>query len=342
MNRIAKLSRLLALMLVSAAAFSDFLAPCPPDVLDLNQFFAPPSRIHFLDAQGEFHWRPFVYRMELADLEQARYRERMDHAYPLEFFCAGYRYLFLGFIPASIHLVGCRSGGSFHPWGTDDLGRDVLARTLAGARSSLLVLLLGLAVCSAAGVAVGACAGMLGGWVDTVLMRFSEFVLALPALYLVLALQALLPPRMPGWLASCLAAGTIAAVTWPPLARGVRGLILQVQNDHYVEAARVLGASGLQVFRRHVLPALAPFTLAQITVIAPVFILGEVILSFLNVGIQGSTVSWGGMLRGLMQHPRELHQFWWNLSPLGFVFMTLFCLVSLGRHTRVKSPAQLP
>jgi len=342
MNRFARLSRLLALLLVSAAAFSDFLAPCPPDVLDLNQFFAPPSRIHFVDARGAFHWRPFVYRMEVADLEQARYREQTDQAYPLEFFCAGYRYRLFGFIPTSIHLVRCLSGGSFHPWGTDELGKDVLARTLAGARSSLLVLLLGLAVCCAAGVAIGACAGMAGGWIDTVLMRFSEFVLALPALYLVLALQALLPPKMPGWLASWLAAGTIASVTWPPLARGVRGLILKVQNDHYVEAARVLGASGLQIFRRHVFPALAPFTLAQLTVVAPVFILGEVILSFLNVGVQGSTVSWGGMLRSLMQHPRELNQFWWNLAPLGFVFATLFCLVSLGRHTRANTPTPLP
>jgi ABC-type dipeptide/oligopeptide/nickel transport system permease subunit len=82
--------------------------------------------------------------------------------------------------------------------------------------------------------------------------------------------------------------------------------------------------------------------LAQITVIAPVFILREVILSFLNVWLQGSTVSRGGMLRGLMQHPRELHEFRWNISPLGFVFATLFYLVSLGRHTRVESPAQLP
>jgi ABC-type dipeptide/oligopeptide/nickel transport system permease subunit len=138
-----------------------------------------------------------------------------------------------------------------------------------------------------------------------------------------------------------LTAATLAFVTWPPLARGVRGLILQIQNAAYVEAAQALGASPWQIFRYHLLPALAPFALAQTMVAAPVFVLGEVILSFLNVGFQGSATSWGAMLRNLMRDPRVLTDFWWNLSPLGFVFITLFCLNSFSRRLRPKIPAQL-
>ncbi len=341
MKRVTLILRLTALCLTLAAVFSDFLSPSPPEALDLNQFFAPPSRIHFVDAQGKFHLRPFCYPLELTDPQQARYHERTNEPCPLEFFSPGYPYRLFGIFPASRHLAACRTAGVLHPWGTDDLGRDVMSRTLAGARTSLLVLLFGWLAYLPAGVAVGACAGLLKGWVDSALMRFSEFVLALPALYLVLAIQSLLPPHTPYWLTAWFAAATIAAVTWPPLARGVRGLIHQIHGNPCVEAARTLGASPPQIFRQHVLPAVSPFVLAQLAIAAPAFILGEVILSFLNVGFHGAGVSWGAMLRGIMQHPRELTEFWWNMLPLGFVFVTLFCLSSMAGSARLRGPRQL-
>jgi len=335
-----RLARMLALPLVLAASCPDFLSPAHPDLQDLNLNFAPPSRIHFWDAQGVFHWRPFVYRMEVIDLLQGTYQEQKEHSYPLHLFVAGYPYEFLGFIPSSTHLLDSTTAGVFHPWGTDDLGRDVLARTLAGARSTLLVLFLGIAIYSLLGVAVGALAGMAGGWTDTLLMRFCEFVLALPALYLVLAVRAQLPARMPFWQTAVLTAATIASITWPPMARGIRGLIRQIHSAGYAEAARALGASPWQIFRRHMLPALAPFALAQTVVAAPIFILGEVILSFLNVGFQEAAVSWGAMLRNL-RDPRVLTDFWWNLAPLAFVFLTLFCLNNLGKQLARRDPSQL-
>jgi peptide/nickel transport system permease protein len=307
--------------------------------MNLSQGFAPPGRVRFVDSQGTFHWRPFVYRMELLEPQESQYRERYETAYPLEFFCQGYSYRFLGLIPSRLHLFGTGTAGVYHPWGTDKLGRDVLALTLAGARSAMLVLVLGLVVYFALGVVVGALAGMLMGWADVVLMRLSEFVLALPALYLVLALRSRLPPQMPFWQTALLTAATIAAVAWPPLARGVRGQIFQIQNAVYVEAARALGASPWHVFRRHMLPALAPYALAQTAVAAPLFILGEVILSYLNVGFQDSSASWGAMLRNLKNDPRVLTSFWWNLSPLAFVFVTLLCLNSFSRKAPAKEPS---
>jgi len=341
MRGFTALARLLLVPLLLAAAFSDFLSPSPPDQLDLNQFYSPPTRIHFFDDQWNFHLRPFVYRLELIDPQDVRYHQHREEIYNLNFFPRGYPYRLLGLIPASRHLLGCSVPGVFHPWGTDDLGRDVLARTLAGARSSMLVLVLGVIIYFVFGTTVGTLAGMNGGWMDTLLMRFSEFILALPALYLVLAMRALLPPQLPFWQMAFLTAVTIAAVTWPPMARGVRGLILQTRNANYVEAARALGASPWQVFRRHLIPVMAPFSLAQAAVASPVFILGEVILSFLNVGFQDSSASWGAMLRTLMQDPRVLTDFWWNLSPLAFVFATLLCLTGFSRRWRKGGPNQL-
>jgi peptide/nickel transport system permease protein len=341
MKNVHLLARWLAMPLLLLSLFGDFFATTSPEAQDLSQFYAPPQRIHFVDSQGVFHWRPFVYGRELVDALDVRYRDLPDQTLPLEWFAPGYPYKLLGLFAASRHLLNARAPGSFHPLGTDALGRDVLARAMAAARSSLLVLLCGIAIYSVVGVTIGAIAGLAGGWADTVLMRFSEFVLALPALYLVLALRSSLPPDTPFWQTIVLTAGTIAIVAWPPLARGVRGLILQTSRAGYVEASRILGASPWHIFRKHLAPSLAPYVWAQTIAAAPVFVLGEVVLSFLNVGFQGSGISWGAMLRPLTQEPRILTDFWWNLLPLGLVFCTLLCVAGFSERTAARNPTQL-
>ncbi|HYK90311.1 MAG TPA: ABC transporter permease [Acidobacteriota bacterium] len=328
-----RLARLLAVLLATIALFGDFLSVNPPQTQNLDRFYGPPSRIHFFDSQGRFHWRPFLYEYELVNPLDVVYRERTDKAYPLEFMIQGYRYRFMGLLPTTRHLVGCREAMHFYPLGADELGRDVLARLLAGARISLLVVFLGLALYALLGVTIGMLSGLAGGWPDSLLMRFSEFVLALPALYLILALRALLPAKMAFWQTLVLTIGTIASVTWPPMARGVRGLILQLRHSAYVEAARALGSSNWQIMKRHMLPALAPFALSQAAVAAPVFLLGEVVLSYLDVGFNDTAGSWGVMLRNLKE-PRIFTDFWWNMAPLGMVFVTLYCLNAFGAGGR--------
>ncbi len=331
-------ARLLALLLLCFALFSDFLSPCPATLQNLAEFYAPPARIHFVDSGGTFHWRPFTYRLELADNLDVVYRQVTDKPMALRFFCRGYSYRWLGTIPMSLHLV-CSE--SFHPLGTDELGRDILALMLAGARTSLLVVCLGMCIYALLGLALGSLAGLLGGWVDAVLMRFSEFVLALPALYLILALRALTPLRMPYWQTLLLNVGIIAGVAWPPMARGVRGLIFQLRNAGYVEAARSIGCTPWHILKRHMLPALPPFVATQAALAAPIFLLGEVVLSFLDVGFRDSGESWGTMLRSL-RDPRVLTDFWWNLAPLALVFATLFCLnVASSRVRQEGVPVKL-
>ncbi len=333
-----KIGLLFAAILAFAALGSDFLSTNPPRELNLDKAYAPPTRIHFFDVQGGFHLRPFVCRYELVDPLDAVYVEHRESTCPLEFFREGYPYRLLGFIPTKRHLVSCRGEKFFYPLGTDDLGRDVLARVLAGTRTSLLVVVFGLALYSALGLSIGALAGLGGAWTDSVLMRLSEFVLALPALYLILALRALLPARMAFWQTVVLTVGTIASVTWPPMARGVRGLILQLRHSVYVEASRALGGTRWQILRRHILPALAPFALTQAAVAAPVFLLGEVVLSFLDLGFHENGESWGFMLRNL-KDIRIFTQFWWNLAPLAMVFLTLLSLNALSEHERRESDA---
>jgi peptide/nickel transport system permease protein len=322
-----------SILLGLAALCSDFLSSNPPQAQNLDRFYTPPTRMHFVDVRGKFHWRPFIYRYELIDRLEGIYGETTAGAYPLEFFQQGYRYRFLGLLTFNRHLVGCRKGMLFYPLGADELGRDVFARVLAGARTSLLVVLAGLVIYSLLGLTFGALAGLSGGWIDSILMRFSEFVLALPALYLILALRALLPAQMAFWQTLALTVGTIASVTWPTMARGVRGLILQLRYSTYVEAARALGSTNWQIMKRHMLPALAPFALTQAAIAAPIFLLGEVVLSYLDVGFHGTAESWGFMLRNLKE-PRIFTNFWWNLAPLAMIFVTLFCLNGLSERDK--------
>jgi peptide/nickel transport system permease protein len=323
-------------LLIVISVFADFLSPNPPDMQNLEQFFQPPTPIHVWSPEGKVI-RPFICTMQLKEPLDARYEEEYTTAYPLHFFYPGHAYRLFGLIPLNIHLVGRSHPPYYYPLGTDELGRDVLSRVLAGARTSMLVVLLGLVLYAAFGITVGAIAGLVGGWVDSLLMRFSEFVLALPALYLVLSLRALLPVRIPFIQTLFLMVATIAAVVWPPMARGVRGLILQLRTAGFVEAARSFGATPEYIFRRHLLPFLLPFILSQLALAAPIFLLGEVILSFLNIGFRDGGESWGSMLQS-MKDTRVLTDFWWNLLPLLMVFLTLMCLSLLGSRLSGKGP----
>jgi peptide/nickel transport system permease protein len=326
-----------AVLMAFAAVFADFLSSNPPAMQNLDQFYHPPSRVHFFDSSGKPALKPFIYSTRLTDPLDVAYQEDREQAYPLEYFFKGYPYKLFGWIPMDCHLAGRSNGPRYYPLGTDELGRDVMARVLAGTRTSLLVVALGMAVYAALGLTIGASAGLLGGWTDSILMRFSEFVLALPALYLLLAMRAMLPLRIPFWQTLLLTVGTIAAVAWPPMARGVRGLILQLKNSVHIEAARSLGGTPFHIFRRHLLPFLLPYALAQTAVAAPIFLLGEAVLSFLNVGFRDSGESWGSMLRSL-KDMRVITDFWWNLLPLGMVFLTLLCLNILSSRLTSREP----
>jgi peptide/nickel transport system permease protein len=337
MPRGVRLVSLFIGLLIFASLFADFLSSNPPEMQNLEQFFHPPARVRFRDRDGRFHFHPFIYRTELLQPLDASYREDPEVAYPLEYFFKGYSYKLFGLIPWDRHLVGRNREPRFYPFGSDELGRDVLARVLAGTQTSLMVVALGVALYCILGFTIGAFAGLCGGWMDALLMRFSEFVLALPALYLVLALRALLPMQVSFMRTLFLMVGTIAAVAWPPMARGVRGLILQLKGSTRIEAARSLGATPTHVFLRHMLPSLLPFALTQLAVAAPIFLLGELVLSFLNVGFRDTGESWGSMLQSL-KDTRIITDFWWNLLPLAMIFLTLLSLNVLSGRLGGSEP----
>ena len=183
-----------------------------------------------------------------------------------------------------------------HPLGLDELGRDILARVLAGARISFLVGLTVVGVSSLVGTLLGAMAGYFGGLLDDLISRVIDTLLAFPGLLLAIALVAVLGPSLGNVLF------TLTIIGWVGYARLVRGQVLRAREFEYVQAARALGAGTPRVLLRHVVPTAIPAVVVQATLGMAGAIIGEAALSFLGLGVQPPTPSWGTMLNGGRAH----------------------------------------
>ncbi len=201
------------------------------------------------------------------------------------------------FDPAAQDLALRLAGPTIsHPLGLDELGRDILARVLAGARISFLVGLTVVSVSASIGVLLGAVAGYFGGVLDDVISRVIDVLLAFPGLLLAIALVAVLGPSLGNVLFA------LTVIGWVGYARLVRGQVLRAREFEYVQAARALGAGTPRVLWRHVIPTAIPAVVVQSTLGMAGAIIGEAALSFLGLGVQPPTPSWGTMLNGGRAH----------------------------------------
>ena len=183
-----------------------------------------------------------------------------------------------------------------HPFGLDELGRDILARILAGARISFFVGLVVVGVSASLGTAIGAIAGYIGGAVDDAISRVVDTLLAFPGLLLAIAVVAVLGPSLINVVLA------LTLIGWVGYARLVRGQTLRAREFEYVQAARALGASTAEILWRHIVPAVLPAVVVQATLGMAGAIVGEASLSFLGLGVQPPTPSWGTMLNGGRAH----------------------------------------
>jgi peptide/nickel transport system permease protein len=196
-----------------------------------------------------------------------------------------------GVDPAFQNLPLRLDGPSLSHWfGLDELGRDILARLLAGARISLLVGAVVVGISATVGTLLGSIAGYYGGIVDDVVSRLSDILMAFPGLLLAIAVVAVLGPSLTNVVLA------LALIGWVGYARLVRGQVLRVRELEYVQAARALGAATPRILARHIIPATLPALIVQATLGMGGAILAEASLSFLGLGVQPPTPSWGTML----------------------------------------------
>jgi peptide/nickel transport system permease protein len=295
-----RISLALLALVHGAILFAGFLAPYDYAEQHRDYSYAPPTPLHFTDAAGAFHARPFVYGIA-HDLAGGDFREDRNRTYPLHFFTGG-------------RLFGVTAPGAVFLWGADSSGRDVFSRVLYGGRISLVTGLAAAFLSLALGLLWGTLSGFYGGWVDRLLMRGAELFLALPWLYLLLAVRAFLPLQISSVQAFVLLVILIGTVGWVRPARIVRGVVLSARERGFVLAARGFGASSGYLIRRHILPLTGSVLLTQATVLIPQYILAEVTLSFLGLGVGEPVPSWGNMLAEARQY-HALVSHTWMLAP---------------------------
>ncbi len=244
----------------------------------------------------------------------------------LMFFLAALASL-VGGDPAAINIQeSLLPPGAGHLFGTDDLGRDVLLRMLYGARISLLVGFVAVGISTLIGIVLGAVAGFYGGWIDTLLMRFVDIMLCFPTFFLILAVIAFLDPSI--WNIMIV----IGLTSWMGVARLVRAEFLSLRQRDFVQAAKALGASDSRLIFCHILPnALSPVLVSATLGVAGA-ILTESALSFLGIGVQPPTPSWGNML---IVGKQTLGSAWWlSVFPGIAILITVLGYNLLGEGIR--------
>ncbi len=252
----------------------------------------------------------------------------------IHFFVHGETYKLLGFIPCSFHLFGTDRGHIFI-LGSDQSGRDIFSRTLYAARVSLTIAIICVLVTSFLGWLVGSIAGFHGGRTDMILMRVTEVIMAVPTLYLILAVRNIFPLHLDFRVSYLVMIAVLSLTGWAAMSRIIRGMVLALREEQFILAVKSQGATFSRILIHHLMPATAGFVIVRATLLIPIYILSEAALSFLGVGIQEPTPTWGNML-AVAQDIRVLTQFPWTLAPGAVLFLAVLAFNFLGEGFRRK------
>jgi peptide/nickel transport system permease protein len=301
--------------------------------------FSPPTRLHFVRPGGQFSVRPFVYGWDRTALDTGNYEIDRSQIYPVRFFATGLPYTVVKGWTATTHLLGVEKPGRLFLFGTDDFGRDEFSRMLYGGRISILAGWIGAAIALFTGGIVGLISGYSGRWVDSVTMRLVELFMALPWLYLLFAVRAILPLRIETTDTFILLIAVVGIIGWARPARLVRSMVLSVKERNFVLASRAMGASHFHILRKHILPQVSGLLLTMAAYLIPQFILAEVTLSFLGLGIGEPVPSWGTLLAELQKY-NVLVNYWWMYAP-GAALVALF-LIYHWASTTLQQEVEVP
>lgn len=334
-DKFAKIALIILAVIYFALFFADFIAPYTKDFSDRTMAYVPPSKIFTIDENGKLS-KPYTYNykrdFDKNDLKIIYTLDRSKKHY-IKFFSQGQPYKFLGLIPMKRHLVTTDKDGRLYLLGTDINGRDVFSRLLFGGRISMTIGFLALFVLFPIGLLYGGIAGYFGGKVDAIMMRFAEAVMSIPSFYLLIILASILPSSMTSVQRFMLIVVILALIGWAGFARVVRGMVLSIKNQEFVQSAKSIGASRLRIIIKHILPQTTSFVIVAMTLSVPSYILSESGLSFLGLGIQQPDASWGNMLKEAQEYTNIIYRPW-LLTPGFLIFIAVLAFNLIGDTIR--------
>lgn len=327
---------LIVLILLYVGIFlADFLAPYSKEFSDRHRAYAPPSPVFTIDENGRLS-KPYTYNyVRTFDPEEFKITYKLDRSkkFYLKFFSKGEKYKFLGLIPMKLHLVTVEPEGRLFLLGTDINGRDILSRILFGGRISLTIGFLALFISFPLGMLYGGISGYIGGAVDNIMMRISEAIMSIPSFYLLIILAAILPANMTSIQRFSLIVVILALIGWAGFSRVVRGMVLSIKKQEFVQAAESIGASKRRIIIKHLLPQTLSYVIVAMTLSVPSYILAESGLSFLGLGIQQPDASWGNMLKEAQEYVNIIYRPW-LLTPGFLIFVAVLSFNLIGDTIR--------
>ncbi|MDJ0602055.1 MAG: ABC transporter permease [Crocosphaera sp.] len=352
-NPLARFGAVLLIIFYIAVIAADFVAPYNPYSSQADGSLLPPTQIYWTTQDGEFIG-PHVYptTQSPTDVETGKrsLTVNFEEPSPIHLFVKGETYPFLQIrlplppsfeevelfsgIPLDRHLFGTTGPGKINLLGTDEQGRDQFSRLLFGGRISLFIGLVGIIISFPLGMIVGGISGYFGGWIDAILMRLVEVLMTIPGIYLLVALAAVLPPSLTSAQRFLLIVLITSFIGWSGLARVIRGQVLSLKEQEFVQAAKAMGATPWRIIVRHVLPQTATYIIISATLAVPGFIVSESVLSLIGLGIQQPDPSWGNLLSVSTNASILVLQPWLIWPPALMIILTVLCFNLLGDGLR--------
>ena len=359
-NPLAQFGALLLLMFYLSAIAAELVAPYDPYISQPDGALLPPTQVYWNNQNGKFIG-PHVYptTQGAVDVETGDRELKVDRSKPspIRLFVQGDDYRFLQIrlplptqfsltdpkfeeielfpgISGNLRLFGTTGDGKFNLLGTDEQARDQFSRLVYGGRISLSIGLVGIVIAFPLGMLVGGISGYTGGWLDSVLMRFVEVLMTIPEIYLLVALAAVLPPGLTSAERFLLIILITSFIRWAGLARVIRGQVLSIKEQEFVQAARSMGGRPLYIIVRHVLPQTATYIIISATLSIPSFIVAESVLSLIGLGIQQPDPSWGNMLTLATNASILVLQPWLIWPPALLIILTVLAFNLLGDALR--------